>query len=684
MIINCPSCSTKLSLEDSLIRGKQVKVRCASCQHIFTAGPLPAAGKKPEDLDLSLDLPGLPDLEEGLGEAMSKPPSDDLSLDLPDLSDLASGLMDEGPEAPPPPPRPAAPKPAAPKPPPPKASAPPPPKKAAPPPPKPSSLDDDLSLGDLGELDSGDIATGEETLGDDLGELSDLDLEIDGALGEEESAPAPLEEDTAALDLSLDLPGLSEEPQAAGGGDELDLDLDLGGLDEEAPKPKTADEPENEQAVKDALAQLAPEGQEISLDLPDTEGRAETMELEAPDLGEPTDELELPTSDLGDLSDLDLEAPAAKGAAMEEGELSLDDLSLEDTADLAPKPAEGQEPTLDLDIGPPPAPAGEDLGDLDLELAPEDLAAPAAPSAPAPAGEELAIDLEDLTPEPEPSRAKPERPSMDLDFDMEETMDMSSAKAAAALEAAKAAAAKPAPDMQSTVAMEKPYEETMVQPPPKPPVPEITPEEVPEEEAELEPAPAPAKPKAPPKKLSIGKLILILVVLAVIAAAALFALDFFGVVDILPSAPPPATTTVPDTEGKLHIIITDAEGRMEKNALSGPIISIRGHVKNSYPAPRDHMQVFAELYDKDGNVVGEEWAFAGNPISVTELRTLSEDSLAARFGNKAGANDTNKAVPPGQSRPFSIIFFNVPDNVAEFSVAPFHSDAPGAKQEIQQ
>ena len=728
MIVTCPNCSTGLSLDDSLIKGKQVKVRCANCRHVFPVGPVAsrsASRKVADDLDLNLELPDLPDLEEGLDEALAssggKAPAaePDLRLDLPDLSDLESGLDDDlaamTPKAPEPPP-------------PPRPKAPAPPKKAAPPP-----LEDD-SLGELGDLEDDDLATAPPekpskpsamAADDDLGELPDLAGEIEDALG---GPPTTSKEDDLgelgalfgedegpsgkADDLDLDLPGLeAEAPEDRGGTEELSLDLDLDldmpglGMEEEAPSRKR-DDVEDEDDVRKALAAIegSDMGDELSLDLPGAPPLDATMELSLPDL-EPEEEASAPPpkgddmdlglddlGDLGDLGDFEEEAPAKGAAPAGDLELSLDDLG--DLGDLESGPSDvsGDELSLSLDDEPPLSPgkpSGKpdaleggiddlDLGDFgDLgDLEAEEPAAAAATTASS--SDDLAIDLdgfelsmdaaEEAAPKP---AAKPS--SMDLEFDSEETMDMEPGKPGA----------KPAPPPPPTMEVPHPsfdaqatmaFEESFVSEdrPYQPAMEEIE-ETFTDEAAEEAPEERAAKPARRPRKPFPWKIVLALILaVAVLAGIAILAAKIL----YRPAPPPPVA--VEDTFGTLHLSIAanEVEARKETNLKAGgDIIVVVGQLTNNYKEARSNLQVTAELFDDTGKAVegATESVYCGNTPTVKDMRTLSTEEISVRLQKAAGDDNTNAVIPPGGKIGFTIVFFEPPKNVAEVSVEPLKS-----------
>jgi len=67
MIITCNKCSTRFTLDDSLVAENGSKVRCSVCKNIFTAYPLPREPELPSapvaDFDSAPDLDDIPDFE---------------------------------------------------------------------------------------------------------------------------------------------------------------------------------------------------------------------------------------------------------------------------------------------------------------------------------------------------------------------------------------------------------------------------------------------------------------------------------------------------------------------------------------------------------------------------------------------------------------------------------------------
>jgi len=85
MIITCEECSTRFSLDDSLIKPEGSKVRCSRCKHVFTTFPVIQDALEP-DFDVPEDM----DFEEPDFSPSDAPPDDtsgDISFDGPDIDE---------------------------------------------------------------------------------------------------------------------------------------------------------------------------------------------------------------------------------------------------------------------------------------------------------------------------------------------------------------------------------------------------------------------------------------------------------------------------------------------------------------------------------------------------------------------------------------------------------------------
>ncbi|MDI6795550.1 MAG: DUF3426 domain-containing protein, partial [Desulfatibacillaceae bacterium] len=495
---------------------------------------------------------------------------------------------------------------------------------------------------------------------DDMGELPDLAAEIEDDMGGKEK-----DEDTLDLDLDLDLPGIEDvaaSPAAA------------------------ASDDEDPEAVARALASVAgPDaGQEVDLSEPATK---EDLTLELGDLEAPAQEEPLAAGD-GELDlDLDMDFGAGEEASGDQ-DLDLDLGDMEDGQQPEPLAAGGQDLDLgDLDLGDDAgldlgktqkaSSAADGLGDFDTDF---ELEAPAMEPA-AQDGQDLAIDLDsfELTSDDADTLAGGQdfeqipghdQPVMDVDFDLEETMEMDPGAAArkqAAAQEPTEVSAPPARDLQETVALDRPFVDEQEQAVPMQEedfgADQQTQESfAPEEDTFMPPPVAPSRNWA-----AIGAVIVL--VLAVVGIGGYFASKFLG------EKEPVAVMAPVDDMGIRNLTITKVAGHLEENENAGQIVVLRGTIKNEYPQARSNIQIYAELFDGQNNVVAEEWAAAGIYIANQEFRSQPMQELVDRFTGKLDSAPVS--VKPGEEAHFTVIFFNPPQNVSEYSVQPIGSSPAG-------
>ena len=185
---------------------------------------------------------------------------------------------------------------------------------------------------------------------------------------------------------------------------------------------------------------------------------------------------------------------------------------------------------------------------------------------------------------------------------------------------------------------------------------------------------------ARPKRRGVGRFftwLLILILLGLCGATGYFYWigEFPDVNSLLkhfmPPAAPPATTSL--------IKVTDLNGFFLNNTEAGQLFVVQGKAVNNYPEPRSAMEVQAKLFNRDGKLLRTRTAYCGNSISEEELRSLSLTKLRERSDNQFGDSLSNLNVAPGKSVPFTIVFNDLPSDLAEFTVEPGDS-IPGSKQ----
>lgn len=104
------------------------------------------------------------------------------------------------------------------------------------------------------------------------------------------------------------------------------------------------------------------------------------------------------------------------------------------------------------------------------------------------------------------------------------------------------------------------------------------------------------------------------------------------------------------------------------NDKIGKIFVIEGKVVNEFPEPKDLIELEGAIYDKDKKPISVKRQLAGSQLSLFQLQVLSEKEMEAFLNNKMEILANNTNVPPGGEVPFMILFYDPPENVAEFGV----------------
>jgi len=117
-----------------------------------------------------------------------------------------------------------------------------------------------------------------------------------------------------------------------------------------------------------------------------------------------------------------------------------------------------------------------------------------------------------------------------------------------------------------------------------------------------------------------------------------------------------------------QINLAELNGYYTQNAEAGNIFVITGMAVNNTNKARSFFQVKGILFSKKGEKLIQKEVFCGNVFSSKELTTLPRAKLEADLINKVGSKLSNINLAPGKSVPFTIIFFDLPQDTAEFSV----------------
>lgn len=117
-----------------------------------------------------------------------------------------------------------------------------------------------------------------------------------------------------------------------------------------------------------------------------------------------------------------------------------------------------------------------------------------------------------------------------------------------------------------------------------------------------------------------------------------------------------------------EISLADLNGYYTQNSEAGNIFVIAGRAVNSTNKARSFFQVKGTLFDKKGEKLAQKEVYCGNIFSTKEVTTLPRGKIEADLKNKVGNSLANINLASGKSVPFMIVFFDLPKDMAEFSV----------------
>jgi predicted Zn finger-like uncharacterized protein len=460
--------------------------------------------------------------------------------------------------------------------------------------------------------------------GDDIDEAMEPDEDL-GLDETEELEEFRLDDDfdeelePGELDLNFDL------------GDDLQLELEEEPAGTEPDKDLERDE-ELEQGELDLEFDL---GDDLELDLG-----------EQPAGTEPDEDLELDKEP--EMGELDL------GEEFESGEPELDnDLELYDELEFELEDGE------DYDISPLEAPDGEDAKEDDSEF-----------------NLELDVDL-DLNLDMDPHEPAGIAPTADTD-EPDEELDL--AEFDEMLEEQ-----EELEEQVDLLEMDVPEENEME---PEEAIELETSEETPEPEppaGDQEPAKEIAIEPAPPldygieedfkKPVTIGKPVLILLLLAILALGGYSACIMYGIEipylstikipflsDYLNPQPTPPVPVRLAPEKK------SVNGRFVTNTSAGTLFVITGRVVNTSEVPCSHIEIKGTLITTEKVKAKEKTVYCGNLIPEEQLKSLEMTAIDTQFAKLTGNNQSNVNIKPGRSVPFMIVFSDLPDNLENFTV----------------
>lgn len=183
-------------------------------------------------------------------------------------------------------------------------------------------------------------------------------------------------------------------------------------------------------------------------------------------------------------------------------------------------------------------------------------------------------------------------------------------------------------------------------PPPTPPVP-----------PQYMPPPIPAMPRKGKSRL------LLWLLLGLFTAAAAGAGTWFWMQR--DASPPPEENVSKNVE---MLTMRNVRQYNVLNEKSGKVFVIEGRVVNEFDEPKELIELEGALYDKDKKPLAMKRQLAGTQLSLFQLQVLNEKEMDSFLNNKVELLANNTNIPPGGEVPFMILFYEPPENVAEFGV----------------
>ncbi len=133
-------------------------------------------------------------------------------------------------------------------------------------------------------------------------------------------------------------------------------------------------------------------------------------------------------------------------------------------------------------------------------------------------------------------------------------------------------------------------------------------------------------------------------------------------------------------EGAIEKLATvDVSSRFLTNMKAGRVFVVNGQVKNDFATPRSRIRIRGNLFIADKRPVKTKTTYAGNLLSDLELINLSANEIDSRLA----APLTDDAAAPGETLPFMIVFFQLPENLEEYTLEIISAQKPDAADKVK-
>lgn len=111
------------------------------------------------------------------------------------------------------------------------------------------------------------------------------------------------------------------------------------------------------------------------------------------------------------------------------------------------------------------------------------------------------------------------------------------------------------------------------------------------------------------------------------------------------------------------------DGRFVSNKSAGDLFIVTGRIKNPSNTPVSYIQVKGSLMTKKNANAGTLIAYCGNIIPEETLKSGNISDITRQMGVREGNENTNVNIKPDASVMFMLVFSNLPEDMANFTVA---------------
>lgn len=131
----------------------------------------------------------------------------------------------------------------------------------------------------------------------------------------------------------------------------------------------------------------------------------------------------------------------------------------------------------------------------------------------------------------------------------------------------------------------------------------------------------------------------------------------------------PAREAKPTGEpGNKRIHLSGVKGRFVDLPNADRIFVLSGQVKNAYGYPVSEIKLRGLLHTKEQRNAVDAVVFSGHVLTDQELKSLSRSVIEGILGSPVDKDGAELGLATGESIDFMIVFFDLPENLVEFTV----------------